>query len=52
MVDADRWIDRFDEKLNLWATQPFIRRWRDELAMICEACHSGAMRRARTDMLF
>lgn len=30
--DADRWIDRLDEKLMLWATQPEIGRARDELA--------------------
>ncbi len=32
MVEADRWVDRLDEKLNLWATQPLIGRLRDELA--------------------
>ena len=31
-VEADRWIDRLDERLNLWATQPLIGRLRDELA--------------------
>jgi toxin ParE1/3/4 len=30
--EADRWIDRLDEKLALWATQPMIGRSRDELA--------------------
>ena len=30
--EADRWIDRLDEKLQLWATQPTIGRSRDELA--------------------
>lgn len=30
--EADRWIDRLDEKLRLWATQPTIGRLRDELA--------------------
>jgi toxin ParE1/3/4 len=30
--EADRWIDRLDEKLSLWATQPMIGRSRDELA--------------------
>lgn len=30
--EADRWIDRLDEKLRLWATQPTIGRPRDELA--------------------
>ncbi len=32
MDDADRWVDRLDEKLALWATQPLIGRLRDELA--------------------
>ena len=31
-VEADRWVDRLDEKLSLWATQPLIGRPRDELA--------------------
>jgi toxin ParE1/3/4 len=31
-VEADRWIDRLDEKLALWATQPMMGRCRDELA--------------------
>ena len=30
--EADRWIDRLDEKFALWATQPMIGRSRDELA--------------------
>ena len=30
--EADRWIDRLDEKLALWATQPLIGRSREELA--------------------
>jgi len=30
--EADRWIDRLDEKLSLWATQPMIGRSRDKLA--------------------
>ena len=30
--EADRWVDRLDEKLSLWATQPLIGRPRDELA--------------------
>jgi toxin ParE1/3/4 len=30
--EADRWIDRLDEKLSLWATQPMIGRSREELA--------------------
>jgi toxin ParE1/3/4 len=28
---ADRWVDRLDEKLQLWATQPQMGRVRDEL---------------------
>jgi toxin ParE1/3/4 len=32
VVDADRWLDRLDEKLALWATQPLMGRARDELA--------------------
>ena len=24
IVEADRWVDRLDEKLSLWATQPMI----------------------------
>jgi toxin ParE1/3/4 len=32
MVEADRWIDRLHQKLELWATQPFIWRLREELA--------------------
>ena len=31
MVEADRWIDRLDQKLDLWATQPLIGRSRNEL---------------------
>ncbi len=31
-LEADRWVDRLDEKLSLWATQPLIGRPRDELA--------------------
>jgi toxin ParE1/3/4 len=31
-LEADRWVDRLDEKLGLWATQPLIGRLRDELA--------------------
>jgi toxin ParE1/3/4 len=30
--EADRWIDRLDEKFALWATQPMIGRSREELA--------------------
>jgi toxin ParE1/3/4 len=30
--EADRWIDRLDEKFALWATQPMIGRLREELA--------------------
>ncbi|HEY1129013.1 MAG TPA: type II toxin-antitoxin system RelE/ParE family toxin [Roseateles sp.] len=32
LAEADRWLDRLDEKLNLWATQPAMGRQRDELA--------------------
>lgn len=32
VVEADRWVDRLDEKLRLWARQPAIGRPRDELA--------------------
>lgn len=32
LVEADHWIDRLDEKLKLWATQPMMGRARDELA--------------------
>jgi toxin ParE1/3/4 len=32
VVDADRWLDRLDQKLALWATQPLMGRARDELA--------------------
>jgi toxin ParE1/3/4 len=32
MVEADRWVDRLDVKLDLWSTQPLIGRMRDELA--------------------
>ena len=31
-IDADRWVDRLDEKLSLWATQPLMGRNRDELS--------------------
>ena len=31
-VEADRWVDRLDERLSLWATQPMMGRARDELA--------------------
>jgi toxin ParE1/3/4 len=31
-VESDRWIDRLDEKLSLWATQLMIGRSREELA--------------------
>jgi toxin ParE1/3/4 len=30
--EADRWVDRLDEKFALWATQPLMGRSRDELA--------------------
>ena len=29
---ADRWVDRLDETLELWATQPMMGRGREELA--------------------
>ncbi len=29
---ADRWVDRLDETLELWATQPMMGRARDDLA--------------------
>jgi toxin ParE1/3/4 len=32
LAEADRWVDRLDEKLQLWATQPTIGKARDELA--------------------
>jgi toxin ParE1/3/4 len=32
VVEADRWIDRLDESLALWATQPKMGRARDELS--------------------
>lgn len=32
LVEADRWVDRLDERLTLWATQPMMGRSRDELA--------------------
>lgn len=32
MVEADRWVDKLDEKLLLWATQPTMGRNRDALA--------------------
>ena len=32
IAEADRWVDRLDERLQLWATQPMIGRARDELA--------------------
>ena len=31
VAEADRWVDRLDERLLLWATQPMIGRSRDEL---------------------
>lgn len=31
-TEADRWVDRLDERMQLWATQPMIGRARDELA--------------------
>jgi toxin ParE1/3/4 len=32
VVEADRWVDRLDESLTLWATQPEMGRARDELS--------------------
>jgi len=32
VVEADRWVDRLDQKLSLWATQPLMGRARDELS--------------------
>jgi toxin ParE1/3/4 len=32
VAEADRWVDRLDERLQLWATQPAIGRPREELA--------------------
>jgi toxin ParE1/3/4 len=32
ITEADLWIDRLDEKLLLWATQPMMGRSREELA--------------------
>ena len=32
IAEADRWMDRLDERLQLWATQPMLGRARDELA--------------------
>ena len=32
IVEADRWVDRLDEKLSLWATQPMMGQARYELA--------------------
>jgi toxin ParE1/3/4 len=32
IAEADRWVDRLDEKLALWATQPMMGRSREELA--------------------
>ncbi len=32
MVEADRWVDRLDERFALWSTQPMMGRSRDELA--------------------
>ena len=33
VVEADRWLDRLDEKFSLWASQPMMGRGRDELAL-------------------
>ena len=31
IVEADRWVDKLDEKLSLWASRPMIGRGRDEI---------------------
>jgi toxin ParE1/3/4 len=31
--EADRWLDRLDEKLSLWATQPTLGRNRNDLLL-------------------
>ena len=33
IVEADRWVDRLDAKLKLWATQPMMGRGREELSL-------------------
>ena len=33
IAEADRWVDRLDEKFALWAAQPMMGRSRDELAL-------------------
>ncbi|WP_305632155.1 type II toxin-antitoxin system RelE/ParE family toxin [Methyloversatilis sp.] len=32
VAEADRWTDRLDDSLRLWATQPRMERARDELS--------------------
>ena len=32
VVEADRWVDKLDEKFALWAMQPMMGRVRDELS--------------------
>jgi len=32
LAEADRWVDRLDESLALWATQPKMGRAREELS--------------------
>ena len=32
VLEADRWVDRLDESLALWATQPNMGRARDDLS--------------------
>ena len=32
VVEADRWVDKLDERFALWATQPMMGRAQDELS--------------------
>lgn len=32
VIEADRWVDKLDEKFALWGTQPMMGRTRDELS--------------------
>lgn len=32
ITEADRWVDKLDERLQLWATQPMMGRNRDDLS--------------------
>jgi toxin ParE1/3/4 len=38
IVEADRWVDRLDEKLALWATQPMMGRGREVDSHRCFGC--------------